>query len=244
MNVGRLLVVGALVLAAAACGGESAEESVARAIAADLRSEEAFAADISDEEARCVGDGIVADLGVDDARTLGRDGDATSDDDEPPAFAFESLTAGDVTAIGQAMETCVEGLDAIVVDLIATGILESPDDDFPVTDAEAQCVGTSVAESIPFGRLLAIGLEGDGAQDLGELSDDEAISFGTAFSACVDVRTILLDQVRDSGADAEVVACLDDQISDEAIELLFVDTFAGNEASAEGAFAEAIDACT
>lgn len=242
MNMRRLLMVGAITLAAAACGGEPAADSVAKAIATDLRSQEAFAADISEDEARCVGDGIVADLGVDDARTLGREG--VSADDEEQSFVLASLTDDDVAAIGRAMETCVDGLDAIVVDLIATGILEAPDDDFPITDDEAECVGESVAEAVPFGRLLAIGLEGGGTDDLGELSDDEALAFGAAFSACVDVRTILLDQVRSSGADALVVACLDGQISDEAIERLFVDTFAGNEASAEGAFAEAIDACT
>lgn len=234
-----------LALAAASCGAESDEETVAQAIAADLRSEEAFAADISDDDARCVGDAIVADLGVDDARTLGRD-DAGPVDEKPDddTFALVSLTDDDIAAIGGAMETCVADLDVIVVDLVATGILESPDDDFPINESEARCVGESVTEEIPFGRLLAIGLAHERADDLGELTDDEAVDFGAAFSRCVDVRMILLDQVSASGADPAVVACLDEQISDEAIELLFVDTFAGNDASAEDAFAGAIDACT
>ncbi len=239
----RLLVVGAIGLAIAACGGESAEESVARAIAVDLRSEEAFADDITNDEARCVGDAIVADLGVDAAQTIGRDTQdpAAEDDADATPFVLDALTGDDVQAIGDAMETCVDDLDDIVVDLVTTGILESPDDNFPTTAAEARCVGESVAGEIAFGRLLAIGLE---SADANDLSDDEAIVFGAAFSDCVDLRAILLDQVTESGADPDVVSCLDEQISDEAIELLFVDTFAGDEASAEGAFAEAIDACT
>lgn len=242
MRLGRLLATGAAALALAACGGESDETAVADALAADLRSAEAFAADISDEEASCVGEALVEDLGADDARTIGRDQSAPDGDDEVP-FVLESLTDDDVEAIGSAMESCVSDLDAIVVDLVATGILESPDEDFPVSAEEARCVGDAVVEDIAFGRLLAIGLEG-GNDDLGRLTDDEAIAFGAAFSTCVDVRAILLDQVAESGADADVVSCLDDEISDEAIELLFIDTFAGNDDTAEGAFADAIDACT
>ncbi len=243
MTPRRLLAVSAFALAVAACGGQSDEEAVAVALAVDLQSGEAFASDISDEDARCVGDTVVADLGVDAARTLGREqSDADAEGDAP--FALVSLTDEDIAAIGGAMEQCVADLDGIVVDLVATGILEEPDADFPITGAEARCVGESVAGQIAFGRLLAIGLAHDRSDDLGELSDEEAIDFGAAFSGCVDVRMILLDQVSSSGADPDVVRCLDEQISDEAIELLFVDTFAGNDASAEGAFAGAIDACT
>ena len=233
-----------LVLALAACGGESEETSVARALATDLRSEEAFAADISTEEARCVGDALVADLGVDDARSVGRSAaDETDETDETDAGSFElaTLTDDEITAIGTAMETCATDLEAIVVDLVATGILDAPDEDFPVDEDEARCVGTTVASEIPFSRLLSIGLSSD---DLRDLSLEEAETFGASFSDCVDVRSILLDQVANSGADPDVVACLDDQISDEAIEMLFVDTFAGDTATAEGAFADAIDACT
>jgi len=232
-----------IVLAVAGCGGESEDASVAEAIAADLRSEQAFADDLDEDEARCVGDAIVADLGVDGARDLGR-ADAGDADDERDPFDVDSLTSDEVDAVGGAMEDCVEALDEIVVDLVAEGILEAPDEDFPVTAAEADCVGRGVADRIPFGRLLAIGLESTDDGDLGQLTDDEAVAFGATFVDCVDVRAILLAQVADSGADAEVVECLDAEISDEAIELLFVNTFAGDVESAEGAFAGAVDACT
>lgn len=239
---GRLFagVVG-IALTAAACGGESDETSVARALAMDLRSEGAFAADITVDEARCVGDDLVATLGADDARSVGRL-DAPDDDGEDGAEPFELNTLDDdeIDAIGAAMDQCVDGLESIVADLVADGILDAPDEDFPVAEDEAQCVGTAVAGELDFSRLLTLGLAGG---DIDGLSDDEAVTFGAAFSGCVDVRTILLDQVASSGAAADVVACLDEQISDEAIEMLFVDTFAGDTASAEGAFAEAIDAC-
>ena len=232
----------AAALAIAACGGESDETSVARALASDLRSEQAFAADISVEEARCVGDEVVAALGADAARSVGRDAAGGDEDDPAEADPFEltMLDDDEIDAIGTAMEQCVTGLDAIVVDLVAEGILETPDDDFPVDEDEATCVGTAVASEIGFTRLLTLGLAGG---DLDGLSDDEAATMGAAFSGCVDVRAILLDQVASSGAEPDVIACLDDQISDEAIEMLFVDTFAGDTASAEGAFADAIDAC-
>lgn len=250
MIMRRLIGPALVVTLAAACGGESDDDAVAEAIAGDLRSEQAFADDLTDEEARCVGDAIVADLGVDRARSLGhddgpeREGGTGADADADEPFEVESLSDAEVDAIGAAMETCVDGLADIVVELVATGILETPDDDFPVTAPEAECVGRAVADEIPFGRLLAIGLESSDDGDLGQLTDDEAIVFGSSFVDCVDVRAILLSQVEDSGADPAVVECLDAEISDEAIELLFVDTFAGDEASAEGAFAGAVDACT
>ena len=245
MNPRRLLGPAiVIVLALAGCGGESEDASVAEAIAADLRSEQAFADDLREDEARCVGDAIVADLGVDGARDLGRADAGDADDGERDPFDVDALTSDEIDAVGGAMEDCVEALDEIVVDLVAEGILEAPDEDFPVTAAEADCVGRGVADRIPFGRLLAIGLESTDDGDLGQLTDDEAIAFGATFVDCVDVRAILLAQVADSGADAEVVECLDAEISDEAIELLFVDTFAGDVESAEGAFAGAVDACT
>lgn len=231
-----------IALALAACGGESDETTVASALAADLRSEGAFAADISEDEARCVGDALVAELGVDAARTVGRGDDqpAQTDDSDEASFELSTLADDEISAIGEAMEACVDDLDTIVVDLVATGILDAPDDDFPVDEAEARCVGVAVASEIPFSRLLAIGLSSD---DLGDLTTAEAETFGSSFSGCVDVRAILLDQVASSGAEPDVVACLDAQITDDAIEMLFVDTFAGDTASAEGAFAEAIDTC-
>lgn len=236
----------ALVALVAACGGESDEESVARAIAEDLRSEEAFSGDISIDEARCVGDAIVEDLGPDDARTLGRpdggEAEAEAEADDDPRLQLDALADDEISAIGSAMDDCVADLEAIVVDLIAQGITDAPDDGFPVDEAEARCIGDLVASQVSFSRLLTVGLQGDG--DLGDLSDDEAVVFGEAFADCVDVRGILLEQVARSGADAAVVSCLDDQISDEAIEMLFVETFAGGTASAEDAFAVAIDACT
>lgn len=235
-----------IVLALAGCGGESQDASVAEAIAADLRSEQAFADDLDEDEARCIGDAIVADLGVDGARDLGRSpsGDTDGDQEVQDPFDVDALTNDEVAAVGGAMEDCVAALDEIVVDLVAQGILEAPDEDFPVTAAEADCVGRGVADQIPFGRLLAIGLESTDDGDLGQLTDDEAIAFGATFVDCVDVRAILLAQVADSGASPEVVECLDAEISDEAIELLFIDTFAGDVESAEGAFAGAVDACT
>ncbi|MDE0804035.1 MAG: hypothetical protein OSA99_12005 [Acidimicrobiales bacterium] len=238
---GRLAVTTVLVLALASCGGESEDTSVARALATDLRSDDAFADDITADEARCVGDDLVATLGVDDARSVGRTEAADgSDADAEEPFELNTLDDDEVDAIGAAMEQCVDGLETIVADLVADGILDSPDDDFPVDDDEAQCVGVAVADDIGFSRLLTLGLAGG---DLDGLTEDEAETFGASFSDCVDVRSILLDQVADSGAEPDVVACLDDQISDDAIEMLFVDTFAGDTASAEGAFAEAIDAC-
>lgn len=245
MNPRRLLGPAiVIVLALAGCGGESEDASVAEAIAADLRSEQAFADDLGEDEARCVGDAIVADLGVDGARDLGRADAGDAGDDERDPFDVDDLTGDEIDAVGGAMEDCVSAIDEIVVDLVAEGILEAPDEDFPVTAAEADCVGRGVADRIPFGRLLAIGLESTDDGDLGQLTDDEAIAFGATFVDCVDVRAILLAQVADSGADAEVVECLDAEISDEAIELLFVNTFAGDVESAEGAFAGAVDACT
>lgn len=234
-----LLLLGAVALVLSACGSESEEDEVARALAVDLRGADAFADDIGAEEARCVGDELVAALGADGAAELG-----PGPDGEDAALALDELTDDEIGAIGAAMERCVEGLESIVVDIVAQGVLTEPDDSFPVSPDGAQCIGSTVASDIPFDRLLAFGLQVGDDEGLDDLPAGEARLLAGAFAECVDVRSILLDQLRADGADEEVVACLDEQITDGDIEALFIESFSGGDADADAAFAPAIDACT
>lgn len=236
-RAGAILLV-VLVTLLGACSDDGDDDTVARALAQDLLVADALAGRIDADEARCVGDEVVAALGADAAGTLGRD---RPDD----AFDLARLTTDEVAAVGAAMEGCIDDLAEIVAEVVAAQT-EDPRGELPIDAGSATCIGESVADEIGFTRLLAIRAEA-AAQDtdeLAQLTDDEAEVFATAYTDCLDVRQLVLDGVRESGADEAVVACLDERISDEDLEERFVALFAGDETGAADAFAGAIDACT
>lgn len=237
MNVGRRIVAGTVVaaLAMAACGGTSEEDEVADELVGDLRSDDGLGPDLPVEDARCIVDDLLASLGVGVVRSLGRQ---APDQD----FTFDALGSDEVEAIGTAVETCVDDLEPIVVEIVARGVLEDPDEDFPVAESEARCIGEVVAAELPFSRLLAIGIEADEGEAL-ELDREEAEVFARSVVQCVDVRSLILEQVERDGTDVETVACLDREISDDQIERLYVSLFAG-EPTPDDPFAAAKDACT
>ncbi len=234
------LLTAALVLAA--CGGESEDDRVAAAISASLLEDPTFADyEITEDEADCVADGVTADIGTDRLTEVGALDDETEVD-------FTELSDDEIGAIGDAMDVCIDDIRAVLVDAVAEGILENPDPSFPVADDEAICVAEAVTDEIGLSRLIIIGVEGErtGGDQFEDLQPAEIEVFSRAFTDCIDVRAILLDSIAASGAPPDIIACLDENISDADIAALFEAGFSGidSDTAAEAALSPAVEACT
>lgn len=241
-RAGGVVAGAALAVTLAACGGESEREVLTGALTESLLQDETFADyEITEEEATCVAERTVEDIGVDRLQEVGLDDDS----DEADLTALEDT---EIAMLGDAMDQCVADSREVLVDAVAEGILEEPDPNFPVTESEATCVAEGVIDELGLSRLIVIGVqtERQGGDQFAALEAGEVQAFTDAFVSCIDVRTILLDNIATGGAPEDVLACLDANITDEDIEALFVAGFSGQNsgAAAERILTPAVEACT
>lgn len=235
-------VAAALILLAAACGGESESEQMVSALTESLTQDETFEDyDITEDEAACVAERVVGEVGTERLDEIGFD-------EENGRADLTALDDDEITVLGDAMDDCIADSRQVLVDAVAAGILEEPDPAFPVSESEATCVAEGVIDDLGLSRLIVVGVQSErlGGDQFASLEDHEVQSFTDAFVECIDVRTILLDNIAAGGASEEVLACLDDNIADEDIEALFVAGFSGEDsgAAAERILAPAVEACT
>jgi hypothetical protein len=243
----RLLVVvisGVLVLAA--CGEEkSDEEAMVEAISASIVQDETFAGyGIAEEEADCVAESTVAGLGVGRMSELGFGGETPADEE----IDLAELDGDEIGVLAGSMERCIDDIEDVLADTVAESILEDPEPTFPIDPQQADCVARAVIEEIPASRLISIGVQGErSGSTAGDLRPAEVDVFADAYTSCIDVRTILLDGIAASGtADDDVIACLDDNITDRDIDTIFTAGLAGRDtaATAQRILSPAVTKCT
>ena len=238
-----LVVAGALVLAS--CGEEqSDEEAMVEAISVSILQDETFAGyGIAQEEADCVAESTVTGLGVGRMSELGFGGDTPSEEE----IDLTELDDDEVEVLARSMDDCIDDVDDVLVDTVAASILEEPQATFPIDEAQARCVAEAVIGEIPSARLITIGVQGErSGSTVSDLRPAEIDVFADAYTACIDVRTILLDGIRASGTADSVIECLDDNISDDDIDTIFTAGLAGEDAAAtaQRILSPAVDACT
>lgn len=223
-------VVGALVLGA--CGEDKSDEEVmVEAISASILQDDTFAGyGIAEAEADCVAESTVTGLGVGRMSELGFGGDTPSEEE----IDLAELDGDEVQVLAESMEDCIENVDAVLIDTVAASILEDPEPTFPIDDGQAQCVAQAVIDEIPASRLITIGVQGERAgSTVSDLRPAEVDVFADAYISCIDVRKILLDGIAAAGtADEEVLACLDENITDRDIDTIFTAGLAGEDAAA------------
>lgn len=242
----RLAAAGALVLSllAGCSDGRSDEEAMVEAIRTSILRDETFAGyEVGGEQASCVAEATVAGVGVERLEAIGFD----RDDDSPGEVDLRRLSDREIDAIGEAMEECIDGIDAVLVDTVSKSILDDPAPTLPIGEEEARCVAQAVVEEIRASRLIAIGVRGDRTGDAGALRPAEVDVFASAYTDCIDVRRVLLEGIASAGtADQAVLACLDRHIGDDDIETIFRAGLAGEDpaATARSLLSPAVDACT
>jgi len=235
----------AAVLLLSGCGEEqSAQEAMVEGIRTSILRDETFAGyEVGPRQATCVAEATVAGIGVRRLERIGFDADEETADE----VDLRRLRDDEVDVVGEAMEECIDDIDAVLVDTVSASILDDPSSTLPLDEGDARCVAAAVVEDIPASRLIAIGVRGDRTGDAGALRPAEVDVFASAYTGCIDVRRVLLDGIASAGtADDEVLACLDDQISDETIETLFRAGLAGEDTAvtARELLGPAVDACT
>lgn len=232
----------------AACGGgDSERDQVVAALSNGLLEDETFTGyEISEEEATCVAEDAVDALGTDRMLQIGVTEDTGAAGGVGADFA--DLDDSEVAVLGDAMESCIDDIDRVLVDAVAEGILEEPDPAFPVSESEARCIAEDVTDDLGLSRLIIVGLQSERADgdQFADLEPEEAEVFTDAFVDCLDVRSILLDNIAASGAPEDVLDCLDDNISDEHIQALFEAGFSGEDttAAAREILSPAVETCT
>lgn len=233
-------------LALAACGeGKSDEEAMVEAISASIVQDETFAGyGIVEAEADCVAESTVAGLGVGRMSELGFGTDTASEEE----IDLADLEDDEIEVLARSMETCIDDVGDVLVDTVAASILEDPEPTFPIDDGQARCVAQTVIDEIPASRLITIGVQGERSDSTAsDLRPAEVDVFADAYTTCVDVRTILLDGIAAAGtADEEVLACLDENITDRDIDTIFTAGLAGEDAAAtaQRILSPAVTTCT
>lgn len=243
----RLLAVAlAGALALGACGEEPSDEEVmVEAISASILQDETFTGyGITETEADCVAESTVTGLGVGRMSELGFGGDTPSEEE----IDLAGLDEDEVKTLARSMEDCIDDVDDVLVDTVATGILDDPSPAISIDEGQARCVAEAVVDRIPTARLITIGVQGERAgQTVSELSPAEVDVFADAYTSCIDVRKNLLDGIAASGmADEEQLACLDAQITDRDIDTIYTAGLAGEDtaATAQRILSPAVMACT
>jgi hypothetical protein len=234
----------ALLLLAGCSEEPSDEEAMVEAIRTSILQDETFAGyEVGGTEALCVAEATVTGVGVERLTAIGFDDDAET----PDEVDLRRLGDDEVDVIGAAMDECIEDIDEVLVDTVADSILEDPEPALPIEEPEARCVAEAVVGEIPASRLIAIGVRGDRSGDTAALRPAEVDVFAAAYTDCIDVRSVLLEGIASAGtASQEVLACLDDNITDADIETIFRAGLAGEDAAATARelLSPAVDVCT
>lgn len=136
------------------------------------------------------------------------------------AATTEAATTTAVTTT-LAAETTLGGGEQAMADQIATELLAQNDLGLPLDQAAAQCLGDQIVSVIGLERLQALEAASGGAGDLGaalELMtpEEQATLVGVILQgtggqpACLDVRSLLVDALVESGLSESSAACVAD----------------------------------
>jgi hypothetical protein len=240
----RLAALAAAVAVLAACGDQTSdEETMVSAIRLSILQDETFASyEVTGDEATCVAESTVDGIGVERLEEIGFDDDEGSVDE----VDLSELSDTEIEVLSLAMDSCIEGIDRVLIDTVTASILDEPAPTFPIDEDEATCVAEAVVDDIPASRLIAIGVRSDHTGGISELRPTEVDVFADAYTDCIDVREILLSGIASGGTSDQVLQCLDDEISDDDIGTIFRAGLAGEDAAAtaQRLLAPAVETCT
>ena len=174
-----LMVLVALAVVAAGCGGNDSSDSGAGQALADAIRDEILADNDPDSpfgeaEATCVGEEAVNEFGVDGLIELG-----ISEDNPSAGNAFETASPEDRSRLIDVTLTCIDFKQFFVDQLTA---------DANISDEAAQCLGDELGTREFLDPIVEAGLSGDEAAFL----DDEALSgiiFG-AITTCLSLEEL------------------------------------------------------
>lgn len=224
------LVVVALMLVMAACGGDDAVELSAeeQALADDLVTQ--LTADTSaenplaaEEDARCAAEGMVGAFGLERSQALF--GGAIDINDLSTVGA--GMTEAERGSFADVLIGCVN-----IADTAAAGISASSGG--VVTEEDASCIAGKIDDGMQKEMIVA------------ELSGEEPdlTGFLGAIESCIDMTALMREQLIAAGMPAETVDCIVGALGDDFFSGLLQATLAGETPGLEDpAFMQAITTC-
>lgn len=228
------VAAGALVTA---CGGGTQDERVEDGVRTLLLGDETFPSGaVTESEAECAAAGLVEEFGVDRLTEIGVNSEGGS-------LELQWLTDDELDRFVRIWQGCIDDVEAFVVRDIRADLLAEQDPGLPLDGAKATCLAEGIVDAFPLDRVLALGLRSDEQPVLADLTSRETDRMAAVILGCIDVRGLLLAQVRAGGLHADVVECIDEQITDDDVAALFT-TSLRDGAMPPDAFESAIDACS
>ena len=224
------LVVAALMLVMAACGGDDAVELSAEEqaladelvtqLTADTSAENPLAAE---EDARCAAEGMVGAFGLERSQVLF--GGAIDVNDLSAIGA--DMTADERGSFADVLVGCVN-----IADTAATGIAASSGG--VISEEDASCIAGNIDDGMQKDMIIA------------ELAGEEPdlTGFLGAIESCIDMSALMREQLIATGMPAETVDCIVGALGDDFFSGLLQATLAGETPSLDDpAFAQAITSC-
>lgn len=217
-------------LAFGACGGSDGASPLALGAARAVQLDAAESdVEISDDDATCIGEKIVDDLGEERVTELGAEeieGDLA--DAEVETFDYSELDEAEIRTIAEAHEGCLDDFDALTSGLVASGILDASDETFSASAEEAACIGDAVVDGVGAVDIFVRGVQIDEEGDLLAGSEDDGEVYADAVLGCVDFTAALASSFEENGVPAETAACIAGKFSEDEVRSLLVSAFGGS----------------
>lgn len=144
------------------------------------------------------------------------------------------LIAGGL-ALSLTLTACGNDDEAQAAEAISASMMESGDDEFALTQEQADCVGEGMVDKIGVDKLQEYGIltEDLTADDtVSDVTFEESDADGAAETivGCADMQSLMSEQFS-AGGDLtdEQVDCLNEQLDDEALTKMFSLVFQGKE---------------
>lgn len=139
--------------------------------------------------------------------------------------------------------------DAQAAEAISASMMESSDEEFPVEQDQADCVGDGMVDRVGVDKLQEYGLltedlEMDGTVTDVQMEEADADAAADVLVGCIDAQAMLTDQFADDDTiGEEEQECLNEVLDDEALTNLFSMMFQGREDEAMNDLIEPLMSC-
>ena len=142
-----------------------------------------------------------------------------------------------------ALSACGAAEEDKAAEAVSAGLTKEQDDTFQVTQEEADCVGEGFVDELGVDKLKEYGLltedlEASDKAIEATLPKEDAEGAAKVLVDCTDATQLLKDAMMGGEEMApEMESCLDDALTDEALEAFFAATFAEDQEAAAEAMA-------
>lgn len=139
--------------------------------------------------------------------------------------------------------------DAQAAEAISASMMESSDEEFPVDQDQADCVGEGMVDRVGVDQLQEYGLltedlEMDGSVTDVRMEEADADEAADVLVSCTDAQSMLTDQfANDEAFGEEEQECINEVLDDEALTTLFSMMFQGREDEAMNDLIEPLMSC-